>query len=194
MMTKIIARITFILVVAEVLLILLSWLFSATVVDSVRPLLSSEGLRWMLGQCTSTLLHPILIYLILLAMAAGSLLCSGLCKPQTDSGRRPFAMRISLGLLLMMIILIIVVVLLPGGILLSATGHLWPSPFSRSLFPLFSLFTVMTSSCYGLLSHQFRSLTDVFRALSWGIEKAAPFIVVYLVAAFFVRSCLYVFV
>ena len=41
-----------VLAVAELLLMLASWLLSATMLGGMRSLLSSEGLRWYAGQYT----------------------------------------------------------------------------------------------------------------------------------------------
>jgi aminobenzoyl-glutamate transport protein len=43
------------MVLAELLLVLLSWLLSAMMVGGVRSLLSSEGIRWFFGQFASVL-------------------------------------------------------------------------------------------------------------------------------------------
>ena len=43
------ALLAFGLMVGEVLLIILSWLLSATRMEGVRSLLSSEGIRWFFG-------------------------------------------------------------------------------------------------------------------------------------------------
>ena len=68
-MNKLIARLVLLLLVAEFLLVLLSWLLSATLTDGVHTLLSSEGIRWLLGRFTVILLKPQLIWLLLLSMA-----------------------------------------------------------------------------------------------------------------------------
>jgi aminobenzoyl-glutamate transport protein len=78
-------------------------------------------------------------------------------------------------------------------VLLSSTGMLWPSPFSRALVPILSALTVITSSCYGLLSRTFTSLYDVYDSFRFGLQQAVPLLILYLFVVTFYESCLYVF-
>jgi len=84
-------------------------------------------------------------------------------------------------------------VILPHAVLLSATGQLWPSPFSRALVPLLSLLTIITSSIYGLASRNFTTLVDIISSIIWGIEKAASLILIYILALHLYESLCYVF-
>ena len=193
-MNKIVSRLSLILIVAELLLVLLSWLLSATMTDDVRSLLSSEGLRWFFGQFTTVMLKPQLIWLLLLAMAGGCLWRSTMFWPSRSPFRSVFALRVSLVVLLIMIAGVTLLVILPHSDLLSATGHLWPSPFSSALVPVVACLAIVSSACYGLLTRSFASVTDVFASLSWGVQQLAPFLVLYVFAVQFYASCRYVFV
>ena len=46
------------LLIAEAVLILLSWILSAMRVDGVRSLLSGEGVRWFFGNFTTMVASP----------------------------------------------------------------------------------------------------------------------------------------
>ena len=74
------------LLLAEVLLILVSWLLSATMTEGVRSLLSTEGIRWFFGQFTSMQASPWLVWLLLLSVAWGSVSGSGLIASLTRRG------------------------------------------------------------------------------------------------------------
>ena len=52
MSKRVLAGAGLILLMAECLLFILSWLLSATMMEDVRSLLSSEGIRWFLGNYT----------------------------------------------------------------------------------------------------------------------------------------------
>ena len=54
------------LLIAEAVLILLSWILSAMRVDGVRSLLSGEGVRWFFGNFTSMVASPWLAWLMLM--------------------------------------------------------------------------------------------------------------------------------
>lgn len=190
---RIIARLVLILLIAELLLVFLSWLLSATLTDSVRPLLSSEGIRWFLGQFSVMLLKPQLIWLILLSMAGGCLWRSGIFRPSQVSFRRRSALRVSFIVLVILIIIVALLVMMPQAVLLSSTGLLWPSPFSRALVPILSALAVITSMCYGLLSRTFTSLYDVYESFCIGLREMSPLLILYLFVVMFYESCLYVF-
>jgi aminobenzoyl-glutamate transport protein len=190
---RIIARLVLILLIAELLLVFLSWLLSATLTESVRPLLSSEGIRWFLGQFSVMLLKPQLIWLILLAMAAGCVWRSGIFRPSQLSFRRHSALRVSFIVLVILIIIVALLVMMPQAVLLSSTGLMWPSPFSRALVPILSALAIITSMCYGLLSRTFASLYDVYESFCIGLRQAVPLLILYLFVVMFYESCLYVF-
>jgi len=190
---RIIARLVLLLLIAEFLLFFLSWLLSATLTDSVHPLLSSEGIRWFLGQFCVLLLRPQLIWLILLSMAGGCVRCSGIFRPSQLSFRRQSALRVSFVVLVMLIMIVALLVMMPQAVLLSSTGRLWPSPFSRALVPILSALAIITSMCYGLLSRTFTSLFDVYDSFRIGLQQMVPFLILYLFVVMFYESCLYVF-
>lgn len=193
-MKKLFVRLLVLLLLSELLLVLTSWLLSATQTDGVRPLLSSEGLRWLLGQFTVMLLKPQLIWLLLLSMAGGCLWHSCLLRPSQASFRRRFALRVSAVVFIVQACVVALLVCMPQAVLLSATGTLWPSPFSRALVPLLALITINTSVCYGLLSRTFTSVADIYESQKWGLSQAAPLLILYLVVVTMYESFRFVFI
>ena len=129
------------LVVGELLLIMVSWLLSATMAGNVRSLLSTEGIRWLLGSFVDALQTPVLVWLLLLAMAYGCLQGCGCLGVSGDDNHRRYRhvltpLRGALILTGLFVGGVVLLVVAPPGVLLSATGSLWPSPFSRALVPL----------------------------------------------------------
>ena len=55
-----------VLLLAELVLILLSWILFAIGEEEVRSLLSSEGIRWFVGGFTTMVSSPLLVWLIIL--------------------------------------------------------------------------------------------------------------------------------
>lgn len=190
-----IARLAAALLILELVLVFVSWLLSATVNEGVRPLLSSEGVRWLCGYFVDTLLSPVLVWLLVGAMAWGCLVGSRLPWAFGNSGsyRQRFALRATMVLLLLFVGLMIWLSAIPHALLLSVTGDLWPSPFSRALVPLVSLGIILLSSCYGLLSHSFTSLADVTDAITQGLSKAAPLLLLYVLSMQLYESLCFVF-
>ena len=82
-----------ILLIAEAVLILLSWILSAMRVDGIRSLLSGEGVRWFFGNFTSMVASPWLAWLLLLLVALGCLQKCGLIGRPHTSYRDRMALR-----------------------------------------------------------------------------------------------------
>ena len=101
------------LLIAQVLLVLVSWLLSASMTEGVHSLLSNEGVRWFVGQYVYMLASPLLVWLLLLSMAFG---CFRGCGLSESSVRRanPFlhyrefaALRLSIVILILYVLLIL---------------------------------------------------------------------------------------
>jgi aminobenzoyl-glutamate transport protein len=63
--------------VAESVLIIVSWLLSAMRLEGVRSMLSSEGIRWFVGGFSDIVANPLLAWLLLALIAVGSVVQSG---------------------------------------------------------------------------------------------------------------------
>ena len=112
--------------VAELLLVILSWLLSATRLEGVRSLISSEGIRWFVGEFTYTLASPLLVWLLLALVALGCLQRSGLMS-RGRGYRDRVALRVSLSFMIIYVVIICLLTLMPHAILLSVTGSLFQS-------------------------------------------------------------------
>jgi len=129
-----------------------------------------------------------------LSMAFGCLWQSCLFRPSQTSFRRQFALRLSAVVFVVQTASIALLIATPQAVLLSATGTLWPSPFSRALVPLAAIITINTSICYGLLSRTFTSVADIYESQKWGLSKAAPLMILYLIVVTLYESFRFVFI
>ena len=196
-MKRLLAYIVLALALAEVVLVLASWLLSATMAGNVRSLLSSEGVRWLFGGFTTMLASPWLVWLVLLAIAGGCLWQSGIVSIRLPLSslhyRQRVALRTALILMLIYIAAILALTLVPHAVLLSATGRLFPSPFSRAFVPIVSFGVLLVSVAYGWASGSFRSIASIVSAMSTGIAAAAPLFILYVVFVQFYESLRFVF-
>ena len=202
---KIEGRLALLLMVVELLLFILSWLLSATRMEGVRSLLSSEGIRWFFGYFTQMVASPLLVWLLLGLCAYGCLQRSGLLSLLTShlslltshfsplTYREKVALRVSLVFLVIYVVMIALLTLMPHAILLSATGSLFPSAFSRSLVPIIAFGLCLVSITFGLVSGRLRGLDDTFSALSYGIAQGSPLIILSLLLIQFYESLRFVF-
>jgi aminobenzoyl-glutamate transport protein len=181
-----------VLLLAEVILILVSWLLSATMTEGVRSLLSSEGIRWFFGSFVGIMASPLLVWLLLSLIALGSLQKSGLLAMQ-QSYREKVALRSALLLLILYVVVILLLTVTPNAFLLSITGSLFPSAFSRSLVPVIAFGIVLMSISFGVMSGRINSLPAVLETLSFGISKGAELFVLYILIMQFYESLWFVF-
>ena len=192
-MKKYLPHIAFLLFAAQLLLMLVSWLLSAAIPTSgVRSLLSSEGLRWFLGHFSEMLGTPLLLCLLLLMMAYGSLKGCGILQFKSFYRQRR-ALVITLLLSLVYLGVIVLLVLIPHAVLLSATGSLWPSPFSAAIVPLIAFGVTLLSSVYGYVAGTYQNMSDVYQSLLDGIRVGAPWLLFYVLAGQLYYSLQYIF-
>lgn len=196
---KIFAISIFIFIVLQILVILGSW-FVTVVFPTlpVRSILSSEGIRWFLGQYTSNLASPLLVWLVLAGMTYGALRSSGLSRAimyfSNISYRQRFALKVVVAELVFFAIVLFLMTFLPQAILLSVTGELFPSSFSRSLIPIVCFLLTLFSITYGLINTSFTSLTDIYNSLTSGITAISAWLVIYVFVIQLYYSILFVVV
>ena len=182
-MKRFLPHIALTLFVAQLLLMLVSWLLSAAFPDSgIRSLLSSEGLRWFFGHFSHQLATPVLLCLLLLIMAYGIFRRCGILSYHS-SFRERRALTMTLLLAVVAVILMLLLTAVPHAVMLSAMGTLWPSPFSRALLPMLCFIVIALSAFYGLMAGYLSNFSDVYDALLDGIRQGAPFLLFYLLIA-----------
>lgn len=196
---KIFASSIFIFIVLQILVILGSWFVTVMFPTlPVRSMLSSEGIRWFLGQYTSNLASPLLVWLVLAGMTYGTLRSSGLSRAimyfSNISYRQRFALKVVVAELILFAIVLFLMTFLPQAILLSVTGEFFPSSFSRSLIPIVCFLLTLFSITYGLINTSFTSLTDIFNSLTSGITAISPWLVIYVFVIQLYYSILFVVV
>ena len=182
-----------VLMAVQLLLMLVSWIYSAAFPASgVRSLLSGEGIRWFLGLFADTLATPLLVWLLLLSMAYGCMRRCGVFSFQ-GTYREGRARMVTLLLLVIFIAVLPLLTAMPHAVLLSATGRLWPSPFSASIIPVVAFLGILLSCVYGIVSGRFDTLSGIYDALLYGIRSGAPFLLFYVLVAQVYASLLFCF-
>lgn len=150
-----------IILIAYVIVVLGTWLWSAAMPSSsVRPLLSDAGIRWFFGTFVANLARPLLIYIILLDIAMGLCVRSGLGHALVRLFRKGSSLDSLLkrglwAVLEMTVVEVGVMALLTlprHAILLSVTGAFYPSSASVSLIPVLAFMLLSASLMFGLFS------------------------------------------
>ena len=184
------SKLASILALLQLLVVFLSWLVTAVAPQLyTRSLLSGEGIRWFLGRFADNLAHPLLVWLILIAIAWGTLSRSTLPSALLKLSRRQpvlYRQRFGLRVVAIELVLFAVVVLLltavPQAILLSASGQLFPSSFSSSLIPLLAFIVTFVSVSFGLACGVLSSLAHICDALTSGLRAHADWLLIYVLA------------
>lgn len=192
MKTKLTTLAVVVLASSELVLVLLSWVLSATSTGYVRSLLSSEGIRWFLGHYAEIVLSPLLVWIVLLSVSCGVVSASRVLAPAT-SYRERMGRRVALTLLLLYVAAVLSLVLAPHAILLSASGSVLPSPFSKAFVPIVAFGMLIGAVAYGVVARTLSSLRAIIDAMLKGISMGAPFLLCYLLLAQFVESLRFVF-
>ena len=122
------SRLCTVLLVAEGVLVIVSWLLSALRLEGVRSMLSSEGIRWFVGGFSDIVASPLLAWLLLMLIACGSIQQSGVIPLLGSKGKISFrdrlALRVASVFVLLYAIVICMLTIMPHAILLSVKGSL----------------------------------------------------------------------
>ena len=185
------------LLVSECVLVIVSWLLSAARIEGVRSMLSSEGIRWFFGGFSHIISNQLLAWLLLALIAGGSLQQSGVLQHFSFKGEVPFrnrlALRVASAFLVLYVLVISMLTLMPHAILLSFSGHLFPSAFSRGLVPIVCFGVTLFSVVYGIISGNKQKGEDVLDILSYGLRQGSYLIIIYIFAIQFYASLRFVF-
>lgn len=193
-MNKYIGKIVFFVLAAQTLLILISWVLDAMQWCNVNSLLSASGIRWFLSKYSDCLASPILIWLLLIACAYGAV--KSVVSNEKNVSMRYYQKKMARIVVVVLATIILIAISLlafmPQAILLSVTGSLFPSPFSKSIIPIICCSTIFLSWVYGSIIGTVSSVQSAFDSLVAGIRAFAPLIILYLFITHFCYSVIYV--
>ena len=197
-LTGVLAVLTAAMLAVQLLLFLVSWLVAAMMPETaVHSLLSNEGIRWFFGSFVENVASPLLVWLLVIAMAWGVMADTRFFQDMSRLSSLPyrpkFAFQFVAFELALFVVVLVMTALVPHAPLLSVTGQLFPSSFSKSLVPIIAFCLIVMGVTYGLLSGKMKSLFDVFLSVSGGVRRVAPLVFVYVVAVELFYSFMFVF-
>lgn len=169
------------IIIGYIVIILGSWLWSAAMPSSsIRTLLSESGIRWLFGTFVMNLLNtPLLVWIILLDIAFGACVRSGLWSatsifiksPSKLNALQKKGLSVALELIVFEMCILALLIFPRHAILLSVTGELYPSSASTSFVPIVAFMILSSSIAYGLLSGTIHSYSDVMKCALNGGKK-----------------------
>ena len=182
------------LALAQIVLVLLSWLITAAMPEAFpRSMLSPEGIRWFFGSFTENMESPWLVGLLLICIAWGTLQTSGLLHFDRTIYRHRNALRLVLIELVLFVSVILLLTVVPHAILLNVMGGIEASSFSRSILPYICFAVIVMSLSFGAVSNRLQGIEAMGESLSEGIRMAAPYFVIYILANQLYSSIEYLF-
>ena len=179
MYKKVLAYLALLLGIAEVVVILVSWLLTAAMPESfTHSLTSPEGIRWFTGHFVDHLTSVWLVWLVLISITIGVVSQSRVLHFDHTQYRQRTALRLML--------------ILPHAILLNAVGTLFPGPFTHSLIPYICFSVMVMSMSYGIMSESIKGISQVYDAMNQGIRLLSPCFLFYILVMQLYTSILYV--
>lgn len=184
-----------ILCLTQVAVVILSWILGALFPESgIRSMLCGEAIRWFCSHFVQFCASPLLVWLLLLAMAVGVLRASGIIGSLRSHCVHSHAAIVCVATVtVLFFVAVAMFTLVPHAVLLSAVGSLWHSPFSAIAVPLVALYVIAVSAAFGIAVGRFRSFAQIASALTDGIGFTAPFLVLFIAASVLVHTVIYVF-
>lgn len=193
MYKKVLAYLALTLGIAEVGVVLVSWLLTAAMPESfTHSLTSPEGIRWFTGHFVDHLTSAWLVWLVLISISIGVVKQSRVLHFDHTQYRQRTALRLMLFELVFFVGILLALTLMPHAILLNAVGTLFPGPFSQSLIPYICFSVVVMSLSYGIMSESIKGICQVYDAMNQGIRLLSPCFLFYILVMQLYTSVLYV--
>ncbi len=176
---------TFILLcVAQVLVILFSWIASVLMPElGLNSLLNGSGIRWLLSTYSDNLSSGWFICFLLASMSLGTFFWSGL--PQKIISFNKCTYNEKFGTLVFffgnIVALIVCAVLAfwPDSPLLNVSGELFPGPYLKAVLLILGSSIFVGSVSFALLCNKLERYEDSEQILIYGIQKVVPLVVIY---------------
>ena len=193
MYKKVLAYLALSLGIAEVVVVLVSWLLTAAMPESfTHSLTSAEGIRWFTGHFVDLLTSAWLVWLVLISITIGVVKQSRVIHFDHTQYRQRTALRLMLIELCIFVGIMLALTLLPHAILLNAVGALFPGPFSQSIIPYICFSVMVMSMSYGIMSESIKGISQVYDAMNLGIRLLSPCFLFYILVMQLYTSILYV--
>lgn len=191
------------IVIMQIVVVLMSWLINSANGSStaVRSLLSAEGIRWFFGHFADNLATPYLVWIILVAIAFGSVKYSGIISPLRSmltkkkvlSFRERIALYVVFAELIGAVFIMLLLTIIPHAILLSVSGSLFPSSFSESMIPLIAFVCTFLSLSFGTMSGNLHGIKNILDTMTEGIYEARYILLLYVLFVQLLFSIIFIF-
>ena len=177
------------------MVLLLSWIVAAAIpMLPIHSLLNDGGIRWMFNSFTSSVMSPMVIWIIIYSMVWGVYRGSGLTelKLRNLSFRKRLAIRTIIVETLLVIVTLLFLTLPSHAVLLSITGSLFTHDFIMGMIPTIAFYLLMVCITYGSITRNFPSVVSVLDAISRGFISTSWIWTPYILFMLLIHSIIYV--
>ena len=186
-----------ILIALQCIVVFASWLCAAVIPEChLQSLLSSDGIRWQYGQFVSNLSSSVLVYILLAAIAYGSVrVCRQnrlLDKEGRSAVRQKIALRFIVGEWCLYTGVTAWLTCIPHALLLGVDGHLLTGYFARSIVPQLSFMVILNAITYGYITGAIKLAADLYRTLTYGLSKSSAVVLYYMLLSQLYWSVIFV--
>lgn len=183
--------------VAEVFLVLGSWIVAAIWPEcAIRSLIGNDGVRWLLGSFGDNVSAPAVVWILLSGGMCGMLYRSGLWQAVSHYRNTSDYERMALWIVgwevVAMFVAVAFIAFVPHAILLSAVGTLFPGMFSHSIALIIICIGCMAAVTYGCIVSRFKSAVSLFMTFCSGLAQTAPLVMFYFAISEFYCSVVWV--
>lgn len=200
-MSRILAFFAVLLLLAEVLLTLLSWVVAVLSEGSGwRSVVSSGGIRHIWGRFSSFAASEWLVWLLLGSVALGAVYKSGLVETIAQcrrfyslSYRNRLALCVVGAEFLAAVGTLLLLTATSSAPLLSVLGTLGDGVFPLGIVPFVACWLIVFGISFALCTQRCKSAASVLGLLSFGIRASGDVVVLYFLASLFVFTLGYVF-
>ena len=135
----------------------------------------------------------LLVWLLLISIAWGTLRASGLLKYDHKVYRQRNALRLVCLEFVLFIGVMLLLTLIPHAILLNVMGGYASSSFSRSILPYICLMVIVMAQSFGVVSQRLNSIEAMGEAMADGVRLSAPLFIIYILVIQLYSSVDYLF-
>lgn len=178
-----------------------SWVVGVLMPDSgIRSMLASDSVRWFFSNFTSLVSGKVVAWILLLSMAWSSIKYCGIFSKRHvgNHNRQPLSLNDKVAVacaaltVVFCVALMALLTLSPHAALLSVSGSLFPSPFSKSIVATVAFIAIFSSVVYGVMSGRYHQVADAFVPLRDGVAQSAWLVVIYVFVAQLVYTICYI--
>ncbi len=185
-----------VLCLAQVAIVLLSWVAAAMFPDSaITSLLSAEGLRWLMSSYEHNVNRSELFYCLIISFVVGTVWESGILAMIAPRKPRSYNQRLGVTIVavvvLTAVLLCLIFAIYPRSFLLGVDGTIWKGPFFPAILLIMTVSITVATCLFVVVTHSDDTFIKLFSCLTGGLRAIVPIVIIFFLLAEVVCSFRY---